>query len=61
MKKIVFILLSLTIFACNNSVEENKKQEVLERKVEQVVERYSNGIKKMEGETVNGKRHGMWK
>ena len=61
MKKIVFILMILAIFACKETVKENKEQEVMERKVEQVIEHYSNGVKKMEGEKVNGNRHGMWK
>ena len=55
-----FLSLSLILFACNNSVQEDKKQ-VPERNVEQVLEHYSNGIKKLEGEKVNGERHGMWK
>ena len=60
MRKIVFICLALVLFACNNS-EKKEEVKVAERIVEQVVERYTNGIKKVEGETVNGKRHGMWK
>jgi antitoxin component YwqK of YwqJK toxin-antitoxin module len=61
MKKFIFLGLSLILFACNDTVQESKKKEVLERKVEQVTEYYPNGKKKLEGETVNGERHGTWK
>lgn len=61
MKKFIFICMSIALMACNETAEESKKKEVLERKVEQVTEYYSNGKKKMEGEKVNGERHGMWK
>jgi len=65
MKKLIFILLIGAIFGCkleggdSNKVEEkNSKNE--ERKEENVVEYYSNGIKKLEGKLVNGERHGKW-
>ena len=61
MRKIIFLMLTLALFACNYTAKENNEKETFERNVEQVVEHYSNGIKKVEGEKVNGKRHGMWK
>ncbi len=61
MRKIIFILISLVLFACNDTAKDDKKQEVFERKVEQVIEHYSNGVKKMEGEKVDDERHGIWK
>jgi len=60
MKVTRFLVLALVLFACSNTAKEDNKQG-MERNVEQVLERYPNGIKKLEGETVNGKRHGMWK
>ena len=60
MRKIVFLLISIALLACNSS-EKKKQTKGLERKVEKVVEHYENGIKKLEGETVNCKRHGPWK
>lgn len=60
MRIIAFLGLALMLFACSNTSQEGKK-EVNERIVEQILEHYSNGIKKIEGEKVNGERHGMWK
>ena len=60
MRIITFLSLTLVLFSCSNSAPEDKDQ-VTERNVEQVLEHYSNGIKKLEGEKVNGERHGMWK
>jgi len=60
MRKIVFLLISMALLACNSS-EKKEQTKGLERKVEKVVEYYENGIKKLEGETVNGERHGPWK
>ena len=59
MRRIVFLVLTVALFACNDAVKE--EEEAFERNVEQVVEHYTNGVKKIEGEKVNGKRHGMWK
>lgn len=60
MNKIVLILLSVVLFACNEAKVETESKTV-ERKVEQVVEHYPDGKKKLEGEIVNGERHGAWK
>lgn len=60
MKNIILFAVSLLLFACEPRVKEVKK-EIFERKTEKVLERYSNGVKKLEGELVNGERHGTWK
>ncbi len=51
-------IICFVLFACKPStVEENKNEE---RVVENHIEHYKNGLKKMEGQLVNGKRHGKW-
>lgn len=50
------------LVACNGDGEKDKSSsKQATRKIEQVVEHYPNGLKKIEGETVNGQRHGVWK
>lgn len=59
-----FILLALvfTLFSCNTpSQSEEAKGASAEQVVEDYTEFYDNGQIKIEGKTVNGKRHGMWK
>lgn len=59
MKLLKFIFIALVLLACTNTEKEEKKPYV--REVEQVLERYPDGKKKLEGELVNGERHGVWK
>ena len=60
MKNIILIVCSLLLFSCNNE-QPQKETKAIERKIEKVLERYPDGKKKIEGETVNGQRHGIWK
>lgn len=60
MKKLLIILTALFLFSCESEEKEPQKKEFV-RETEQVLERYPNGAKKMEGELVNGERHGVWK
>lgn len=60
MKRILILLISVVFCACTND-KPDPKSEVFERDVAQVLEHYPNGKKKLEGETVNGERHGIWK
>jgi antitoxin component YwqK of YwqJK toxin-antitoxin module len=54
--------LVFTLFSCNTqSQSEETKGTPAEQVVEDYTEFYDNGQIKIEGKTVNGKRHGMWK
>lgn len=60
MRIAAILLITLLILSCeNNEPTVEKKEE--KRKVEKVLENYPDGKKKMEGELVNGERHGDWK
>lgn len=59
MKQIVLISFTLLIFACQSQTEQQVENP--KAKTENKVERYANGVKKLEGKIVDGKRHGIWK
>jgi len=66
MKTLYLIALILTLAACESN---SKTSKVSEKEtttdstpnVENVVEYYPNGTKKIEGKRLDGKRHGKWK
>ncbi len=60
MKQIVFISLACFLLACVKPEDKTPTEIVEERKVENVLERYPSGKKKLEGKLVNGERHGKW-
>lgn len=59
MKQIVLIYLVLILAACNNEKPEEKSN-FKTPTTEEVVEYYSNGLKKVEGKLKNEKPHGRW-
>ena len=63
MRIIPFLLIIISLFSCQSDQKEmsDKQKEILERETEYVTEYYSNGKKKIEGELINGERHGPWK
>ena len=60
MLRVIILWFILCTLSCT-STESNIDNKVIERTTEEVVEYYPNGIKKVEGEKVNGQRHGIWK
>ena len=61
MKKLLYISIILLLSACKTDTNDSSAKKEFIRETEQVLEHYSNGLKKLEGEKVNGKRHGIWK
>jgi antitoxin component YwqK of YwqJK toxin-antitoxin module len=57
--KITFIL-SMAHFACQSSSQPQEEKRQSSRTVEDYVEHYPSGIKKIEGKMLNGERHGDW-
>ena len=54
-------MLAMSVFmlsACSNSEKKTNEAEYIQ---ENVIDYYSNGKLKMEGSTVNGKAHGLWR
>ena len=60
MRIAAILLISMLVLSCQNN-EPTQKENKLKRKVEKVLEYYPDGKKKLEGELVNGERHGIWK
>lgn len=62
MKQSLIILLSTLLWcACSSAEKENQSsQEKQIQQAENYVEYYSNGLKKLEGKKIDGKRHGKW-
>lgn len=68
MNKLIFTFLALTLLACSqpNSNETNKIKNAPQTNVEntdqpkEVVELYKNGVVKIKGKELNGKRIGTW-
>ena len=60
MRLLCIALLSTFLFSCQPGQEKTEKKET-PRKTEYVTEYYPDGKKKIEGELVNEKRHGIWK
>lgn len=63
MKEFISVAFVVMLFACSSSTNENNKREsetYQPTTSEQHVERYPNGVKKIEGKLVDGKRHGKW-
>lgn len=62
MRKIFILAFGLLVLtACSTEKNTNEKEEQYQApKSEDYLERYPNGIKKLEGRKVNGKRHGKW-
>ena len=63
MKYFILIILATFLFACETDSKQQEKTETDEYVPptrEQYVERYPSGIKKIEGELIDGKRHGKW-
>ena len=62
MKNLLYIGLILLFSACRTDVKkDNATEKNPVRKTEEVLEQFPNGMKKLEGTKVNGKRHGIWK
>ncbi|MEX2380237.1 MAG: hypothetical protein WD530_05805 [Vicingaceae bacterium] len=60
-RNLILILCLFVFGACASEKKENKKEESYQApEVEDYVEHYSNGLKKIEGKKVDGKRHGKW-
>ncbi|KAA3649785.1 MAG: hypothetical protein DWP98_06330 [Bacteroidetes bacterium] len=59
MMKYLLSIIIFVLFSCQ-SKEQTVENQLPERNIEQVVEYYDNGLKKMEGELLNGQRHGKW-
>ena len=63
MKYFILIILAALLYACNTESKQKDKNvadEYVPPTTEQFVERYPSGIKKVEGQLVDGKRHGKW-
>ena len=60
MKKSFLVFLVVLAFVSCNNEPAPQEQDTTQRTVEEHVEYYSNGAKKIEGQLVNGKRHGKW-
>jgi antitoxin component YwqK of YwqJK toxin-antitoxin module len=61
-RNFVLSALVFTLFSCNTqSQSEKSANPPVEQVVEDYTEFYDNGQIKIEGKTVNGERHGMWK
>lgn len=60
MKKLVYALGLLLFIACSNG-EKKANSEPTEYITETKVDYYPDGRLKLEGQTVNGKAHGLWK
>ena len=63
MKYLLLIILVPFLYACDTESKQKEKtesDEYVPPSREQFVERYPSGIKKVEGELVDGKRHGKW-
>lgn len=58
MRELFATLLVLALFACGGPAEKKVENEYIQDKV---MEYYSNGKIKVEGNTVNGKAHGLWR
>lgn len=61
MKRWTIISCWIFIVACSSAAEKtNAASDESPRTVEQVVDFYPNGVKKVEGKLVNGEKHGRW-
>ena len=68
MNKLIFSFLALTLLACNPSAsnDETESEETVQSKSQntgqpqQVIESYENGVVKIRGKKMNGKRVGKW-
>ncbi|MBL4708440.1 MAG: hypothetical protein JKY48_08395 [Flavobacteriales bacterium] len=60
MRITAILLISILILSCENNQATTEKEEI-KREVTQVLENYPDGKTKVEGERVNGERHGIWK
>ena len=63
MKYFIQIIFVVTLYACDTESKQQKNAESKEYTPptrEQYVEHYPSGIKKVEGELIDGKRHGKW-
>ena len=59
----MIFVLWINFMACTSStgeLETKKEKAQPQRAVEEVVDYYPNGLKKVEGKLVNGKKHGRW-
>ena len=62
MKYLFLIALNIALLSCKNSEQKQEQKEVKQKRAtEDVLERFPNGAKKLEGQLVNGERHGNWK
>ena len=61
MRKLLYVIAILAISSCSSKEEEKKAAEPKEYIKETQVEYYPDGKLKLEGNTVNGKAHGVWK
>lgn len=60
-RNLILILCLFAFGACvSDKAEEQKTENPQATEVEDYVEHYTNGLKKMEGKKVDGKRHGKW-
>ena len=59
MKFIIGILLCV-LFSCQMKEQSEKLENRNSKSIEKVVEYYESGVKKIEGELLDGERHGKW-
>jgi len=61
MRKLLYLVAMVAIVGCSSSEEQKQAKEPTEYIKETTVDYYPNGKLKLEGNTVNGKAHGVWK
>lgn len=60
-RNLILILCLFAFGACvSNKAEEKKTESFQAAEEENYIEHYPNGLKKLEGKKVDGKRHGKW-
>jgi len=60
MKKLLFALLALTFFSCQNDSGAETEKSSDKKEVVDVVTYYENGVVEKKGKSIGGKRSGTW-
>jgi antitoxin component YwqK of YwqJK toxin-antitoxin module len=63
MKKLFIVILGFFLMACGEEAKQATQEATSESIIEteeNYLERYPNGLKKIEGKLINGQRHGIW-
>ncbi len=63
MNKLFILILGFFLIACGEEAKQASTEastESIIEKEENYLERYPNGLKKVEGKLINGQRHGIW-